>query len=190
MPTQNLLRLSLLLMLMMRNVSTTVYYRFGRWGLVIKLNFCSDFEHKFWSRFWSWSSGEILKLKFDQYFASDVWLRLRSWILVNILKLGLVNILNFKFIRDVDVWSRFRSWCLVGILKMKFGQDLCLNLWYDPKNVTLVSRTQPSGPLCLWQCLRIIPLYMIQGNNHSPFTMHKVYTKQGIFSHYSPVSRV
>ena len=24
------------------------------WGLDIKLNFCSDFEHKVWSRFWSW----------------------------------------------------------------------------------------------------------------------------------------
>ena len=22
-----------------------------------------------------------------------------------------------------------------------------------PKEVTLISRTQPSGPLCLWQCL-------------------------------------
>ena len=28
-----------------------------------------------WSRFWSWSSGEILKLKFGQHFAADVWLR-------------------------------------------------------------------------------------------------------------------
>ena len=25
-----------------------------------------------------------------------------------------------------------------------------------PKEVTLVSRTQPSGPLCLWQCLTIM----------------------------------
>ena len=41
----------------------TVWCRFGRWGLVIN-NFCSDFEHKVWSRFWSWSSGNILKLEF------------------------------------------------------------------------------------------------------------------------------
>ena len=34
-----------------------------------------------------------------------------------------------------DVWSRF-------------VQELVI--W--PKEVTLVSRTQPSGPLCLWQC--------------------------------------
>ena len=42
----NLLRLLLLLMLMMRIVLTTVWCRFGRWSLVIKLSFCSDFEHK------------------------------------------------------------------------------------------------------------------------------------------------
>ena len=35
---------------------------------------------------------------------------------------------------------------------MKCDQDLCLNLWYDLKK-TLARWTQPSGPLCLWQCL-------------------------------------
>ena len=78
MPTQNL-RLLLLPLLMMRIVIATVCCRFGSWGLIIKLNFCSDFEHKILSRFWNWSSGEILKLKFAQYFAADVWLRLRIW---------------------------------------------------------------------------------------------------------------
>ena len=35
---------------------------------------------------------------------------------------------------------------------MKFDQNLCKN--FDmTKEVSLVSRTQPSGPLCLWQCL-------------------------------------
>ena len=34
---------------------------------------------------------------------------------------------------------------------MKFDQNLCKN--FDmTKEVILVSRTQPSGPLCLWQC--------------------------------------
>ena len=32
----------------------------------------SDFEHKGWSRFWSWGSGKILKLDFVQHFAADV----------------------------------------------------------------------------------------------------------------------
>ena len=46
MATQNLLKLLLLLSLMMRNVSTTFSCRFGKWTLVIKLSFCSDFEDK------------------------------------------------------------------------------------------------------------------------------------------------
>ena len=97
--TQNLLRLLLLLMLAMRIMLATVCCRFGSWGLVIKPYFCSDFQHKVWSRFWSWSSGGILELKFGQYFAADVWLRLQSWILVIILKLGLVKILTLDLVQ-------------------------------------------------------------------------------------------
>ena len=110
MPTLNLLRLWLLVMLMMRIVLATVSCRFGSWGMVIKQNFCSDFQHKVWSGVWRRSSGEILKLKFGQYFAADVWLRLQSWILVKILNLGLM--LNQDF--EIEVWSRF-VW----------------NLWYE-----------------------------------------------------------
>jgi len=64
--------------------------------------------------------------------AADVLQSVQSWILIKMLKLGLVNILNFEFIWDGDVWLRFWSKCLVKILKMKFDQDFCLNLWYDP----------------------------------------------------------
>ena len=134
-PTQNLLRLALLLMLMMKIVLATVCCILGSWGLVIKPNFCSDFQHKVSSRFWSWSSGRILKLEFGQYFAADVLQRLWRWILVKMLKQGLVNILNFKFSRSGDVWCGFWSECLIDILKMKFEQDLCLNLWYDLKKL-------------------------------------------------------
>ena len=73
MPNQNLIILLLLLMLMMRNVLATACCRFGSEGLVIKLNFCSDFDHKVWSRFWSWSSVGILKLKFGQDVEAEVW---------------------------------------------------------------------------------------------------------------------
>ena len=38
---------------------------------------------------------------------------------------------------------------------MKYDQDLCLNLWYD-LNMTSIW-TQPSGPLCLWQCFSWVP---------------------------------
>ena len=153
MATQNLLKLLLLLRLMMRNVSTTVWCRFGRWTLVTKLSFCSgfkdkvlrfvqDFDVEVQARFWSWSLVIIC-----------------CWCLVVAVKFilgrdsgfGLVKIFKFKFCRNGDVWLKFWSWCKVEILKM-FDQDLCLNLWYDPKKF-LVSRTQPSGPLCLWQCL-------------------------------------
>ena len=72
MPTLSLLTLLLLLMLMLRIMLATVCYRFGSWRLVLKLNFCPYFEHKGWSRFWSWSLGEILNLEFVQHFAVDV----------------------------------------------------------------------------------------------------------------------
>ena len=68
MPTQNLLKLLLLLMLMLRIMLATACW-FGSWRLVIKLNFCSDFEHKGWS---SLSSCKILELEFAQHFAADV----------------------------------------------------------------------------------------------------------------------
>ena len=96
-------------MLMMRTLLATVCCIFGSWGLVIELNFGSDFEHKVWSRFWSWSSGKIFELEFGQHFAA--------------------------------------------------GNDICrvmkLNLGCD----TLVSWTQPSGQLYLWQCCICIMLY-------------------------------
>ena len=43
-PTQNLLRLLLLLKFVMRMVGNNLLQIWKR-GLVIKLNFCSDFEH-------------------------------------------------------------------------------------------------------------------------------------------------
>ena len=112
MPTQNLLRLLLLLMLIMRNVLTTVWCRFGRWfGHKVKFLFRLWAQgFKVWSIFWSWCSGKILKLKFGHCFAVDASC-------------------------DYEVQDRF-------------GQELVI--W--PKEVTLISRTQPSGPLWLWQC--------------------------------------
>ena len=152
MPTQNLLRFVTVPMLMMRIVLATVWCILGSWSSVITPNFCSDFEHMACSRFWCWSSGKIFKLEFGQYFAADVLQRLRSWILIEMLKLGLVNILNVKFSLDGDVWLRFWNKCLVEILKMKFDQDLCLNLWYDPVGY-FGKRNSTLGPVVLWKCL-------------------------------------
>ena len=129
MPAQKVLRLLLLLMLILRNVLATVWFGFGSWSLVKKLNFF---------RLWTQGLVKIFKLKFRRdfaeewsEFAADACLRLWSVILVEILKLDLVDILKFKFSKNDDVWLRFWSWCLVDILKMKCEQDLCKNLWYD-----------------------------------------------------------
>ena len=51
MPTQNLLSLLLLLMLMMRNVLTTVVCRFGSWSLVINLNSVQTLRTRFGQEF-------------------------------------------------------------------------------------------------------------------------------------------
>ena len=112
MPTQNLLRLLLLLMLMLRNVLKTVWCRFWSWSLFIKLHFCSDFDHKVWSKFWSWRSGKILKLNFSQYFAAGVWLRY-----------------------EVESWSRFwnkawsRFWGLSLVLMFGWYLNSCARFW-------------------------------------------------------------
>ena len=117
----------------MMMVLATICCRFETWGFVKKLNFCSDFEHKVWSRF---------EVEAQARFDAGVWsvffcwcfvkvMLNQSWILVEIVKLGLVKILNFKFYREAHVWLRIWRWCLVEILKMKFDQDLCLNSWYE-----------------------------------------------------------
>ena len=63
--------------------------RFGN-----KANFCSDFQHKVWSRFWKWSSSQIFKLKFGQYFDAD---------LVDIMKLNLDWDYEARFVQDFEV---------------------------------------------------------------------------------------
>ena len=73
MPTQNLLRLLLLLMLMMRNVLTTVLCSFGSWSLVIKLNFVQTLSTRFGQEFEVEVQAKLLKLKFGQYFAAEAW---------------------------------------------------------------------------------------------------------------------
>ena len=119
-------------MLMLRNVLTIVWCRFGSWSLVMKSNFCPEFEHNVWSRFWSWSSGKILKLNFSL----NLWLRLWKLFLVEILKHCLVKILKFKFSWRADISNIFGwSCCLVKIMKMKYDQDFFENLWNDLKKL-------------------------------------------------------
>ena len=64
----------------------------------------------------------------------------------------------------------WRCWCLVEklILKSRFWRwnliKLCeIVIW--PQEVTLVRWTQPSGPLCLWQCFFILSVYAFLSKN-------------------------
>ena len=101
MPTQNLLRFLLLLMLMMRNVLTTIM-QFWKLKFGHKAKFCSDFEHKVWPRVWSWSSSET--------FETEVWSVFCCWGLVRLWSECLVKILMLKFGRKIlnfGIWSRF-----------------------------------------------------------------------------------
>ena len=90
-PTQNFL---VLLVLVLRNMLTTVWSRFRSRGLVeiLNLNFGHNIEAEVWSRLWSVFSVKTLKLKFGQDLVADIWLsfwakawsRLWSWILINL----------------------------------------------------------------------------------------------------------
>ena len=80
MATQNLLKLLLLLMLMMRIVLATVYCRFGRWGLVIKQIFF---------RYWSQGLIKIVNMKFKLDFEAGVWFIFCIWCFVEVMKLNL-----------------------------------------------------------------------------------------------------
>ena len=117
----------------------TVCWRFGSWGLVIKLNYCSDFEHfgqdfkvEVEARFWSWSlviklnfcsdfehfghDFVILKFKIRRVFEAEVWW-VFWWGLVGVTKLNLGQYsearfgqdFNSSFSQDADVWLRFWS---------------------------------------------------------------------------------
>ena len=92
-----------------------------------------------------------------------------SWILDEILKLGLVKILNFKFIGDADVWevdtkSRFWRW-----IWSRFVFELVI--W--PQEVTLIRWTQPSGPLCFWQCfLQGVVPWSVKSGIHQYCQLH------------------
>ena len=143
MPTQNLLRLLLLLMIVMRIVLARVCCRFGSPGLVITLNFCSDFEH----------FCQDFEVEVRRDFEAEVWSVFCCWCLVEVTKLNLGQYSEARFGQDLNL--RF-SRCLVEILKLMLSRDseivicsICLWTVY----CDLVIWTRPSGPLCLWQCL-------------------------------------
>ena len=101
---------------------------------IMKLKLRRDFEAEVKSVFCCWSLVEVIKL-----------------FLVEILELRFVKILKLKFSQNADIWLKL-------LLGWDYDDELCSRFFWElvkwPKEVTLVTRTQPSGPLCLWQCLK------------------------------------
>ena len=128
MPTQNLFRLLLLMMLMLRNVLTIVWCRFGSWHLVIK---------KFLSRLWAPVLVKIMKLKLRRVFEAEVKSVFCCWSLLEVMKIILGRHSEAMFGQDLDIWLSFLSCCLVEnmVEKMKSDKDLFENLWYDLKKL-------------------------------------------------------
>ena len=146
MPTQNLLMLLLLLMLIMRIVLATACCRYGSGGLVIKLNFCSDFEQKVWSLFWSWSSGKIwsrslfsiLLLMFWSGNEAESWSRFWSQVWSISWILSLVELLMFADIEiEVGAWLIFWRWNLIKFCVWPF--DMTELSYFGEQNSTLGS---------------------------------------------------
>ena len=141
MPTQNLLRLLLLLMLM-RIVLATIFCRFGRWGLVIKLIFLfrpialfQDFEAEIWSVFCCWC---LIRISSDR--KCSVGIKLAGH--------------NFKF-----SWENFsmqiRKFSQILLKHLSCGWPIFTNTF----SILLTTRVLPhcpdleqewSGPNCSW----------------------------------------
>ena len=136
---------------MLRNVLTTVWCRFGSCSSVIEKKFCSDFEHKVWSRIWSWSSGEILN--------TEVWSVFCCWCIVEVMKFNLDRDTEGRFGQDFETYVLWSGWFFVEILKLMLDRDSEDEIW-SRFVFKLVIWTQPSGPLCLWQCFQSIDWWL------------------------------
>ena len=68
-----------------------------------------------------------------------------------VMKFNLGQDSEARFGQDFEDQVLWRGWCLVEILKMMLGRDSEDEIW-SRFVFELVIRTQPSGPLCLWQC--------------------------------------
>ena len=109
----------------------------------LSTRFGQDFEVEAQARFWSWSLVSILLLILGWGYEDYSWSRFWSYVWSRFWSLSLVEMLIFGWGFEVAAWSRIWRWNLIKI---------CWELVIWSKEVTFVSRTQPSGPLCLWQC--------------------------------------
>ena len=151
MPTQNLFRLWLLLILML-------WKRFDDSLVHIwKLEFGQKVNYVFWAQ----SLVKILKFKFRQYFEGEVWsvfcsqcfLRLWSLTLVEIQKearfwiLSLVQMLMFGWDFEVDARLRLEKWNLINVYVRTC--EMTQRSYFGKQNSTLGSVV----PMAVWQCL-------------------------------------
>ena len=68
-----------------------------------------------------------------------------------VMKFNLGQDSEARFGQDFEAQVLWRGWCLVEILKLMLGWDSADEIW-SRFMFQLVMWTQPSGPLCLWQC--------------------------------------
>jgi len=142
--------LEMLLMLMMRIVLATVYCMLGSWGLVIKPAFCSDFQYKVWSRFWSWSSG--------------VWSIFCRWCFAEVMKLNLGR--DF----EDEVWSRFGFELVIWPNRLLWKDELNPRVRCAFGNVFF--RETPACPVVTYlSIISVFSLVMLTNFQHSP-TLH------------------
>ena len=135
----------MLLMLMLRNVLTTVWSRFWIWGLVEILNLNSIYWIWSFVNIWSIFLFKTLRLRFGQDFEAKDWSMIKSWILVKILRLKLDR--NF----EAEVQSSLQSWSLVEILKLNLDQVVVFNqlvVW--PKSCFFGESTGWVGQIQFW----------------------------------------
>ena len=107
--------------------------------------FVADFEAKLLFR--AQGLVKILKLKFRQDLQLEFGQFFFCWCFVEVMKLNLGRDFEARF--EQVLW---RGWCLVEILKLMYSRDSEDEIW-SRFVFELVIWTQPSGPLCLWQCL-------------------------------------
>ena len=94
MPTQNLLRLLLLLMLIIRNVLTPVLCKFGSWSLVIKINFVQTLSTRF---------GQDFEVEVQARFEAGVWSVFCCWCFVEVMMLNLGRDSEARFGQYLEV---------------------------------------------------------------------------------------
>ena len=159
MPTQNLLRLLLLLMLVMRIGLATVRCRFGSSGLVIRLDFCwtfstifgHDFEVEVWSvLMFGWGFKNLsLCQDSDDRFGEDFKF----------------NFIRYADIFSIEICSRFvkifwyelnsRVRCAFGNVVFKCGDSGETRCWNSDEFPHL-------APHCLW-CWNTSNFWMWRG---------------------------